>query len=83
MAPAEINRKLTGIFRDVLDNDALVLRPDLTADQVQGWDSLAHIRLILSVQKAFGIKFSTAEIGKIKNAGELEALLQNKLGSAA
>lgn len=83
MPPAEINRKLTGIFQDVLDNDALVLRPDLTADQVEGWDSLAHLRLLMGVQKAFGVKFTTPEIGKIKNVGELAALVQDKIGSAA
>ena len=83
MAPGEINQKLTGIFQDVLDNDDIVLRPDLTADQVAGWDSLAHIRLILTVEKGFGVKFSTPEIGKIKNVGDLSALIQDKLGSAA
>jgi acyl carrier protein len=74
----EIYQKLTGILRDVFDQDALVATPTLSAKDVDGWDSLAHIRLMLSVEKAFGVKFSAAEIGKLKNVGELAALIQAK-----
>jgi acyl carrier protein len=69
---------LTAVFRDVFDDDELVLRPDLTADDVDGWDSLAHIRLILSVQKKFGIKFSPIEMNRLKNVGDLIALTRQK-----
>jgi acyl carrier protein len=69
---------LTAVFRDVFDDDELVLRPDLTADDVDGWDSLAHIRLILSVQKKFGVKFSPIEMNRLKNVGDLMALTRQK-----
>jgi acyl carrier protein len=69
---------LTAVFRDVFDDDELVLRPDLTADDVDGWDSLAHIRLILSVQKKFGVKFSPIEMNRLKNVGDLIALTRQK-----
>ncbi len=70
--------RLTGIFREVFDDDDLVLNPQLTANEIDGWDSLAHIRLILSVQKAFGVKFSAVEMSRLKNVGDLVALTKHK-----
>ncbi len=70
--------RLTSIFREVFDDDDLVLKPELTANDVDGWDSLAHIRLILSVQKAFGVKFSAVEMSRLKNVGDLIALTKHK-----
>jgi acyl carrier protein len=70
--------RLTSIFREVFDDDDLVLKPELTANDVDGWDSLTHIRLILSVQKAFGVKFSSVEMSRLKNVGDLVALMKHK-----
>jgi acyl carrier protein len=70
--------RLTSIFREVFDDDDLVLKPELTANDVDGWDSLAHIRLILSVQKAFSVKFSAVEMSRLKNVGDLVALTKHK-----
>jgi acyl carrier protein len=70
--------RLTSIFREVFDDDDLVLKPELTANDVDGWDSLTHIRLILSVQKAFGVKFSSVEMSRMKNVGDLIALTKHK-----
>ncbi len=78
METAEIYQKLTGIFRKVFDDDSIVVRPDLTADDVDEWDSLSHIRLVLTVEKAFNIKFSASEIGKLKNVGEFADLIKSK-----
>jgi len=50
--------------------------PELSAKDVDGWDSLTHIRLILSVEKAFKIKFTTSEIGKLQNVGDLARLIE-------
>ena len=47
------------------------LTPELSAKDVDGWDSLTHIRLMLTIEKAFKIKFSTSEIGKLENVGDL------------
>jgi acyl carrier protein len=58
MEKAEVYSKLTGVFRDVFDEDDLAVTPQTTADDVDGWDSLSHIRLVLAVSKAFGVKFS-------------------------
>jgi acyl carrier protein len=70
--------KLTGVFRYVFDADDIVLRPDMTADDVDGWDSLNHIRLVLAVSKAFGVKFSASEVGSLKNVGEFVDLIRAK-----
>ena len=75
---ADIYERLTPILREVFDNDDVVATPDLTAGAVNGWDSLTHIRLILTVEKAFGIKFSTSEIGKLENVGGLVALIKSR-----
>jgi acyl carrier protein len=73
--------RLTPVFHEVFGDDDLVLTPETTADDVDGWDSLAHIRLILSVQKAFAVKFSPAETSRLKNVGELAALIEKKTSS--
>jgi acyl carrier protein len=75
--------RLTAVFREVFDDDELELKPEMTADDVDGWDSLAHIRLIISVQKAFGIKFSPVEMNRLKNVGDLIALTKDKQSHAA
>ena len=78
MTSTQTYEKLTAIFRDVFDEDELSLTPETTADDVDGWDSLTHIRLVLAVSKAFGVKFSASEIGNLKNVGELAALIEKK-----
>ncbi len=78
MEKAEVYSKLSGVFRDVFDEDDLALTPQTTADDVDGWDSLSHIRLVLAVSKAFGVKFSASEIGSLKNVGEFADLIEKK-----
>ena len=73
-----IYQQLTMILRDVFDDETLVARPDLTADDVDEWDSLSHLRLITTVQKGFGVKFSAAETGNLGNIGDLARLIQAK-----
>jgi acyl carrier protein len=69
---------LTRIFREVFFDDTIVLRPDLTAQDVDGWDSLTHIRLLVTVERTFKIKFTVTEVGELKNVGELMKLIQIK-----
>jgi acyl carrier protein len=78
MEDTQIYDKLTVVFRNVFDEDGLVLSPGTTADDVDGWDSLAHIRLVLAVSKAFGVKFSASEIGGLKNVGEFVDVIRTK-----
>lgn len=73
---------LTPIFCDVLDDDALVISEVTTALDVEGWDSLANIRIMVSVEKAFGVRFTAAEISKLKNVGALAELVLKKQANA-
>lgn len=74
----EIYSRLSDVFASVFDDD-VELTPQLSAKDVDGWDSLTHIRLILSVEKAFKVKFSNSEIGNLKNVGELVALIRARV----
>jgi acyl carrier protein len=76
---AEIYPRLTEIFRDVFGDDTLVAGPALSAKDVPGWDSLRNIRLMLTVEKAYGVRFSASEIGKLQNVADLVRLVQVKL----
>jgi acyl carrier protein len=78
MQSTQIYEKLTDIFQNVFDDDSIVVRPDLTAADVDEWDSLSHIRLVLTIERAFGVKFSASEIGKLKNVGEFVDLIRAK-----
>ena len=79
MDTAEIYRKLTSIFRDVFDDDGLAIAPELTAADVEEWDSLQHIRLVIAVEREFALKFSASEIGALENVGEFADLIRRKL----
>jgi acyl carrier protein len=70
--------KLTEVFRDVFADDSLVLSRKVTAMDIKGWDSLAHITLMLSVQRAFHIRLSALETSQLQNVGALIDLLHAK-----
>ena len=74
----EILAKVQEVFRDVLDNDAIVLTPQTTADDVEEWDSLSHIQLIVAIEKAFKIIFTSKEILSWKNVAEMVECIANK-----
>ena len=76
MDEREIYARLDQVFQDVFDEDSIKVVPELSAKDVDGWDSLTHIRLILTVERAFKIKFSTSEIGKLENVGDLVTLIK-------
>ena len=81
MDEAQIYLKLTDAFHQVFDDDTIQVTPQLTANDVDGWDSLTHIRLLLTVEKAFKIRFSTSEIGKLETVGDLAALIKARAAS--
>ena len=78
----EINEQTTTVFRDVLENDDIVLQETTTADDIEEWDSLSHIQLIVALEKHFKIRFSTSEITSYKNVGEMLNGIQKKLSNA-
>lgn len=66
-----INERLNEVFRNVFDDDDIVVDRDTTADDIEDWDSLEHIRLIGAVEREFGVKFSMKEVSTMKNVGEM------------
>ncbi len=79
MDEAQIYSRLAGVFNEVFDDETIEITPQLRAKDVDGWDSLTHIRLILSVEKAFKIRFTTAEVGNLENVGDLVALIRARV----
>jgi acyl carrier protein len=75
---SDIQRRLTGVFRDIFANDSLEINDNTTAADVPGWDSLKHINLILAVEKAFSIRLTTREIRSLNNVGEFLRLIERK-----
>lgn len=70
--------KLNDIFRMVFDNDEITVGPQTTANDVEGWDSISHINLILAVEQAFRVRFAKEEIPDFKNVGDLLAAVEAK-----
>jgi acyl carrier protein len=81
METTDIFEKLNSVFNDIFDEDSLELTPQLTAKDIEGWDSLTHIRLILTVEKEFDVKFSTAELSQFENVGQLVDMINGKLST--
>lgn len=79
MTQSEILAQLTPIIREVLDNDSIELRRETTAADVEDWDSVAHVRIMVAVEEEFGVQFDTDELSDIPNVGVLVDLVQRKL----
>lgn len=71
MEADDIARRLQAVFRDVFDDDEITLRADMTAADVDGWDSVANIRLMVSIEEDFRIRFDVGEFQEYRNVGEL------------
>lgn len=78
MERQEVFEKLKGIFEDVLDIEDVELTDTTSADDIEEWDSLSHIQLIVAIEKAFKAKFTSLEIMKWKNVGELVDSIMSK-----
>lgn len=70
-----IIENLQNIFREVFDDEDLVLNPQTNANDIDEWDSLAHIRLILAIEKKFSLRFDAAEIKNLENVGQMVDLI--------
>lgn len=79
MERKEIFEKLTEIFRDVMDNEEIVLEENTTAEDIEEWDSLAHVQLIEKIESVFGLKFSAKEMMSWEDVGEFVDSIAEKL----
>ncbi|HEY3638810.1 MAG TPA: acyl carrier protein [Rhizomicrobium sp.] len=75
----EIRGKIQELLRDVIDDDTIVVTDGTTADDVKGWDSTNHVRLMIALESALNIQFDTDEIIAPETVGELITLIQSKL----
>ena len=79
MERKDILKQMEEIFKDVLDLDEIELTEDTTADDIDEWDSLSHIQLIVAIEKGFGIKLTAREVKELADVGEMVSCIQSKL----
>jgi len=72
---SEIETKLQQVFQDVFDDESIEIRPEMTARDVDGWDSMNHLRLILAVERTFKMRLASTKISGLKTVGELIDLI--------
>ncbi len=73
--------KLNRVFQEVFGDDSIQIADDMTAKDIDGWDSLTHVNLIVAVEKKFKIAFTTKEVVALKNVGDFYRLIVKKLSS--
>lgn len=79
MKTDEVLQRIQEIFRDVFDDKSLMIQRDTDADDIEDWDSLNHINLIVAIEKEFSIKFSLVELQLLKDVGETVDLIVKKI----
>ncbi len=75
----EVRDKLNGIFQEVFKDNAIQIKPETTANDVEGWDSFSHVILITAIEIRFNMKFSLKEIMAFKNVGDLMKCIEGKI----
>ena len=71
MKKEEVYERLNNVFRDIFDDDSIVVKPETTSNDIEDWDSLEHINLIVAIEQEFGMKFNMNEVTSMKNVGEM------------
>lgn len=79
MTREAIFEKLNEIFRDYFDDESICLTDETTADDIEDWDSLEHINLIVTIEKEFGMKFSMGEVTTMKNVGAMADIIADRI----
>lgn len=74
-----VGDKLLEIFRDVLDDESIVLTDQTSAEDIEDWDSLLHVTLMFNIEQEFGIQFSGEEFARLEDVGELRRLVESKV----
>lgn len=71
MTREDVFKRVNGVFQEVFDDESIVVADTTNANDIEDWDSLEHINLVVAIEKEFNIKFEMAEVGKMKNVGEM------------
>lgn len=78
MSKEVILEKLNEVFRDVFDDESIVINAETTANDIEDWDSLEHINLVVAVERAFNIKFNMSEVTSMKNVGDMISIIESR-----
>lgn len=79
MSREEVFEKLNEVFRDVFDDESIVVTDTTTANDIEDWDSLEHINLIVAIENKFNIKFKMSEVTGLKNVGEMADVILGRI----
>jgi len=79
MNEAQVYAALTEVFHDVFDDETIALAPTMTAADIEGWDSTAHVALIVAAETRFGVRFRTSEFETLRNVGDFVRLIATKV----
>ena len=79
MTREEIFNRLNNVFQTVFDDESIVVQEDTSSGDIDGWDSLEHINLIVAVEHEFGIKFNMGEVTTMKNVGDMVNIIMSRL----
>ncbi|MBC8530726.1 acyl carrier protein [Gehongia tenuis] len=80
MTKEAIYEELNEVFRDVFDDDSITVGNDTTSSDIEDWDSLEHINLVVAIEERFGMKFKMAEVTGMKNVGEMVDIIKERCG---
>lgn len=75
MTRTEVFEIVTEIFRDVFDDDSLVIGDETNSEDIEDWDSLEHIELVINMEKRFSLKFNIKEVNALENVGQMVDLI--------
>jgi acyl carrier protein len=78
METGEIYAQLTDLFRELFANDEIVLKPETSAKDIEGWDSFNHLSVIVAVETRFGLKMKTQELDKLNQIADLVTMIKEK-----
>ena len=81
MSHNSVEREIAEIFEDVMDLDDFIYNSEVTADDIEEWDSLSHVRLIVSIERHFKIKLTNSEVENLKKLGDIATLISEKTSS--
>ncbi len=78
MSKEEIYERINNVFRDVFDDDSIEVNAETTSNDIEDWDSLEHINLIVAIEHEFNMKFNMNEVTTMKNVGEMVDIILNR-----
>ncbi len=79
MSREELYVKLNEVFREVFDDEDICVSDETTSNDIEDWDSLEHINLVVAIEKCFGIKFNMGEVNTMKNVGEMVDIILSRI----